>query len=87
MPENREISSCTWSINYIKTYKRSNVRDVGSWDSDFKKITSEIREKLVNILMQTSNINKIKNSDPYISIMQVNFFCRGNVRYFCTKNK
>ena len=51
-----------------KLTKEAMLRDVGSWDSDFKQITSEIREKLVNILMQTSNINKIKNSDPYISI-------------------
>ena len=46
-----------------KLTKEAMLRDVGSWDSDFKKITSEIREKLVNILMQTSNINKIKNSN------------------------
>tara|TARA_Y100001970_G_C14156947_1_gene816134 strand:- start:55 stop:1230 length:1176 start_codon:yes stop_codon:yes gene_type:complete len=48
--------------------KEAMLRDIGSWDSDFKKVTAAIREKLVNILMQTSNINKIKNFEPYISI-------------------
>ena len=69
MPENIEKYLLTpGPLTTSKLTKEAMLRDIGSWDSDFKKITSEIREKLVNILMQTSNINKIKNSDPYISI-------------------
>ena len=69
MPENIEKYLLTpGPLTTSKLTKEAMLRDVGSWDSDFKKITSEIREKLVNILMQTSNTNKIKNSDPYISI-------------------
>ena len=67
--KNRNIVILTpGPLTTSKLTKQAMLRDIGSWDSDFKKITSEIREKLVNILMQTSNINKIKNSDPYISI-------------------
>ena len=34
--------------------KEAMQRDVGSWDDDFRKITKEIREKLVEILLETS---------------------------------
>ena len=69
MPENLEKYLLTpGPLTTSKLTKQAMLRDIGSWDSDFRKITSEIREKLVNILMQTSNINNIKNSDPYISI-------------------
>ena len=39
-------------------------RDVGSWDDDFRKITKEIREKLVEILLETSTKTDTLEADP-----------------------
>jgi len=48
--------------------KEAMQMDVGSWDSDFRKITKEIREKLVEILLETSTKTDILEADPYIAV-------------------
>jgi len=48
--------------------KEAMQMDVGSWDSDFRKITKEIREKLVEILLETSTKTDILDADPYIAV-------------------
>ena len=48
--------------------KKAMLNDVGSWDNDFKLITKEIREKLIQILLETSTQNPSLTSDPYIAV-------------------
>ena len=48
--------------------KKAMLNDIGSWDNDFKQITQEIREKLIQILLETSTQNPSLTSDPYIAI-------------------
>jgi len=48
--------------------KEAMQRDVGSWDDEFRKITKEIREKLVEILLETSAKTDTLEADPYIAV-------------------
>ena len=48
--------------------KEAMQRDVGSWDDGFRKITKEIREKLVEILLETSTKTDTLKTDPYIAV-------------------
>lgn len=48
--------------------KEKMLVDLGSWDQDFKKITSKILDKLIGILLQTSNDNSYFQSDPYLAV-------------------
>ena len=48
--------------------KDAMQRDIGSWDGDFRKITKEIRQKLIEILLETSTKTDTLEADPYIAV-------------------